>query len=392
MQVNKSRKKSRKNYFCEFCDYVTVNKCDFDKHVTTAKHKINTDLGIFSIKNPKKSEILFRCECCDYNTSNKKDFAKHESTRKHEFHNKQEFIKKSPDHKCELCHKYFSNYNTLWKHKQKCQGEGEGVNSVATQSTVKDSEKGTNEMFISFMKQSTEFQQLLFEQNKDLQNTLLVQTNKVIELSKTQNVVNNTTNNMVNQQFNLQLFLNETCKDAMNIMDFVNSLQIQLEDFEATGKLGYIEGITRIIINGLNLIDTTKRPIHCTDVKRETLYIKHDDSWEKEEPEKTNLKTAVNQVARMNLRQLPKWVKENPASEILDTKENNEYVKYSMAALGGIGDEEENRFIDKIMKNVMKNVIVDKSKFEARRMCEALSEGERLDSVVTQSTVKESSD
>jgi len=329
------------------------------------------DLGIFSIKNPKKSEILFRCECCDYNTSNKKDFAKHESTRKHEFHNKQEFIKKSPDHKCELCHKEFLNYNTLWKHKQKCVGVG--VNSGAIRncfaisgcerSEQKCSEQVTNEMFITFMKQSTEFQQLLFEQNKDLQNTLIVQTNKVVELSNTQGVVNNTTNNMVNQQFNLQLFLNETCKDAMNIMDFVNSLQIQMEDFEATGKLGYVEGITRIIINGLNLIDTTKRPIHCTDVKRETLYIKHDDSWEKEEPEKMNLKTAVNQVARMNLRQLPKWVKENPASEILDTKENNEYVKYSMAALGGRGDEEENRFIDKIMKNVMKNVIVDKSKF-----------------------------
>ena len=146
----------------------------------------------------------------------------------------------------------------------------------------------------------------------------------------------------------------------MNIMDFVNSLQLQVEDFETTGKLGYVEGISRIIINGLKQIDTTKRPIHCTDMKRETLYIKHDNSWEKEEPDKTKLKNAVNHVARMNLSQLPLWKKQNPESTVIDTKQNDEYIKYSMAALGGRGDDEEEKFIDKIMKNVIKEVVIDK--------------------------------
>jgi hypothetical protein len=149
----------------------------------------------------------------------------------------------------------------------------------------------------------------------------------------------------------------------MNLTDFVNSLHLQIEDFEATGKLGYVEGISRIIINGLKRVDTTKRPIHCTDMKRETLYIKQDNSWEKEDQNKANLKRAVNQVARMNLSQLPKWQKENPASEVLDTKENEEYIKYSMAALGGKGEEEEERFIDKIVKNVIREVVVSRKPY-----------------------------
>lgn len=359
MEVKKSPK-IPKTLTCECCDYVTVRKQDFDSHLLTLKHQRK----FLEVKKSPKSlnETPYHCTQCNYTTLKKKDFDKHEKTLKHLKVLTPE-INKPEQLSCIQCNRIFANSGGLWKHKQKC---------IPTNKDRPISDTNvTNDMFMEFMKHSKEIQHFLYEQNKELQNTLIEKTcefqnvvidqnNKIIELSKTPSTMINS-NNTMNQQFNIQFFLNETCKDAMNITDFVNSLQLQIEDFETTGKLGYIEGISRIIINGLRRIDTTKRPIHCTDVKRETLYVKDEDTWEKEEPEKTKLKKAVNQVARMNLSQLPKWQKENPESEVLDTKENNEYVKYSLAALGGKDKEEDDKFLDKIMKNVFKEVLVDKT-------------------------------
>lgn len=358
MEVKKSLK-IPKSLICNLCDYTSSRKQDFDSHLLTLKHKrklletqnFPTDLG----------ERPYHCESCNYTTLKKKDYEKHEKTTKHVKAVSPTIIKQDLV-TCQNCNKSFANTSGLWKHKHKC--------NIKNDRSIEQNNNITNEMFMEFMKHSKEIQQFLYEQNKDLQNTLIEKTcefqnvvidqnNKIIELSKNPSTMINS-NNTTNQQFNIQFFLNETCKDAMNITDFVNSLQLQIEDFETTGKLGYIEGISRIIINGLRRIDTTKRPIHCTDVKRETLYVKDEDTWEKEEPEKTKLKKAVNQVARMNLSQLPKWQKENPESEILDTKENNDYVKYSLVALGGKDQEEDDKFIEKIMKNVLREVIIDK--------------------------------
>ena len=306
-------------------------------------------------KNPQKIPKFF-CSVCQYKTGNKKDFIKHSTTPKHL--KQAEMLtnanEKSPehnleivqvdicenDHKCDLCQRNYKHLASLCRHKKNCVSEKKPTDS-------------SSELVFELIKQSKELQNLLLEQNKH-----------IIELSKTQSVTNHITNtnntNTTNNQFNLQFFLNDTCKDAMNIDEFINSLKVTMEDFENTGKLGYVEGITRIIINGLNQVDTTKRPIHCTDVKRETVYIKSDDSWEKENPDKEKLKKAVKQVARMNLSQLPTWQRENPASEVLDTREHCQYVKYSLAALGGVGDKAEEQNIDKIMKNVIKETIVDK--------------------------------
>ena len=307
--ANKNPQKIPK-YFCSQCQYITANKKDFSKHIATLKHL-------------KMVEMLINAN---------------EKSPHHNFPESDETVTIS-DHNCFKCHRKYKHLASLCRHKKNC----------ISKCSLYISNDNTSEIVVELIKQSKELQNLLLEQNK-----------QIFELSKTQSVTNNITNNNINQQFNLQLFLNETCKYAMNLMDFVNSLQLKIEDFEETGKLGYIEGISRIIINGLKKVDTTKRPIHCTDIKRETLYIKNDDLWEKEEHSKINLKRAVNQVARMNLSQLPKWQKENPASEVLDTKENGEYIKYSMAALGGNNDEEEEFFVNKIMKNVMREVVIDK--------------------------------
>jgi len=283
---------------------------------------------------------------------------------------------------CETCNKSFVNASGLWKHKSKCKViENKESFANATDSSrspslalrraseelvvkMDDNEnKQVNTMvfnetiFMEFMKSNKELQSFLVEQNLKLMS----------ELSKSNYVTNNSnnnSNNITNNQFNLNFFLNETCKDAMNISDFVNSVKLSIEDFENTGKLGYIEGISRIIINRLKCIDTTKRPVHCTDAKRETLYVRDEDTWAKDSDDNMKLKKAVSQVARMNLSQLPKWQKENPESEILDTKQHDQYVKYAMAALGGKGEEEEDKFIDKIMKNVLKEISIDKSTYK----------------------------
>jgi hypothetical protein len=199
--------------------------------------------------------------------------------------------------------------------------------------------------------------------SQELQNVLLEQNNKLFELANKQTITNtnsnNTTNN--NNQFNLQFFLNETCKDALNITDFINSLQLKVSDFETTGRLGYVEGISRIILNGIKDMDISKRPVHCTDLKRETVYIKHENEWEKENSDKKKLKWAINSVAQMNLKQLPNWQLENPECINMDTRQNEELIKYSLAALGGQYKEEEDKYMDKIMKNVLKEVVVDKN-------------------------------
>lgn len=355
MEVKK-RQKSPTILNCELCDYITCKPNELLKHNSTRKHQNALIHARMEVKIGHNEDYkIYTCTHCNYAHKNKTNYEKHLVTKKHlsTISGKDDTEK----NKCEYCNKTYSNSGGLWKHKQKCKKEE--VEPIETPQII--------DMFLQFMKQNADLQNTFVEKTTELQNTIIEQnkehSKQILELSKNQAMVinnNNTTNN--NQQFNIQFFLNETCKDAMNIMDFVNSLQLKIEDFETTGKLGYIEGISQIIINGLKKIDTTKRPIHCTDVKRETLYIKHEDTWEKEEPDKNKLKRAVNQVARMNLSQLPKWQEQNPESEILDTKEHCQYMKYSLAALGGRGEDEEEKFMNKIMKNVMKEVVIDKNK------------------------------
>jgi hypothetical protein len=224
---------------------------------------------------------------------------------------------------------------------------------------------------IEVLKESKELQQVLIEQNKELQNKLLEQNKQlleqneehhkqIIELAGKQgsNTINshNKTNN-----FNLQFFLNETCKDAMNIADFVNSLQLTTDDFETTGKLGFIDGISRIFIKELKKLDTEKLPIHCTDFKRETVYIKDNDIWEKDNDEKKRVKWAIDKIAKLNYNQIQQWQEKFPECRENNTPENEYFFRLVKVALGGYGKEEQDKFSEKIMRNVLKEVVVDKN-------------------------------
>jgi hypothetical protein len=156
------------------------------------------------------------------------------------------------------------------------------------------------------------------------------------------------------------MFLNEQCKDAISITDFIDSLRLDVSDLEETGKLGYVLGISRIFINKLKELDIHERPLHCTDIKRETVYIKDKDVWEKEAKEKSTLKQVVKKIARKNLQQLPAWQEQHPDFTKLDTSENTEYMQISINALGPYSKEEEEKDIDKIMKNVLKEVVLER--------------------------------
>ena len=231
----------------------------------------------------------------------------------------------------------------------------------------------TNPAFImNLVKDNQEFKSLLMESQKiqfEQQKKQEVLINKVIELSQEPRTVNqgNITNHgnitQNNQKhFNLQFFLNDTCKDAINITDFVKTIvsELQLEDLEETARLGYVDGISRIFVNALSNLEINKRPIHCTDIKRETVYVKHKDNWEKENQDKQNLKKAVDFIANKNMYQINDWKEENPNWTDNESQEGQVLNKLYMATTGGFSDEEDTKYVKKIIKNVLQEVVVEK--------------------------------
>jgi len=264
---------------------------------------------------------------------------------------------------CPICKNCFKSASGIWKHKQKCKPAAESPPNISVASPAPMPVETENHPSTALI---CEMFKEMMKSNKEMQNMFLEQNTKLFEIAKQNSTASHQSNNTnslnTNNQFNLNFFLNETCKDAVNLTDFINSLQVQVEDFENTGRLGYVEGISRIIMNGIKQMDVNKRPIHCTDVKRETVYVRDQNVWEKENPEKEKLKKAVNRVAQMNLNQLQQWQKLNPDCVNNNSKENNEYIRLSLTALGGETEEEEEKYMDKIMKNVLREVVVDKNK------------------------------
>jgi len=206
------------------------------------------------------------------------------------------------------------------------------------------------------IKDNNELRKMMMEQ----QTLLLENNNKVLEICK--NGTHNTTNthtNSHNKAFNLNFFLNETCKNAMNIMDFAESIQLQISDLEAIGEVGYVEGISNIIVKNLKALDITERPIHCADKKREVIYIKDEDKWEREDDDKKKLKKVINKVAFKNQRLLPKYKEAHPGCNYSDSKFSDQYSKLVIEAMGGTGNNDAEK-TDKIIRNIAKEVVIDK--------------------------------
>ena len=300
---NKSLVKISKDYECKICDYTTSRKYNLDIHLKSIKHK-NNDLATNS--NNSLVEI---------------------SKMQH----------------CQNCNKEFNDRSGLWRHKKKCKYEDNIVNYCEKNEIEEDvnkNESSNKDDLINYLiKENQEFKNLILE----------------IVKKDTYNTTNNISNN---KSFNLNLFLNETCKDAMNIMDFVESIKLQLSDLEKVGELGYVEGISNIIIKNLKELDISQRPVHCTDKKRETMYIKDEDKWEKDEEQK-KMHKVIKKVAAKNARLVLKYKELHPDCSTYHSKYSDQYNKIIIEAMGGSGDNDYEKE-EKIIRNISKVIGVDK--------------------------------
>jgi hypothetical protein len=305
MEDNKKRQKNAEKFVCEYCNFKCCKKSDWGRHILRPKHTKNKNDNKNdtndNIKTPNELSSVYKCDCGN--------------------------IYKHP--------------SGLSRHKraQNCQknANNESYNNGGEIKTL------TN-LVLEVVKQNQEL------------------TNKIVEMSGNMNnntLINNHSNNN-NKTFNLNMFLNETCKDAMNITDFVDSLQLQLSDLEDVGKLGFVEGISNIIVKNLKALDVHKRPVHCADKKREVIYIKDEDKWEKDNDEKQRLRKAIKNVAYKNEKLLPKYKELHPGCNYSDSKYSDHYSKLVIEAMGGSGNNDLEKQ-DKIIRNIAKEVVIDKT-------------------------------
>ena len=330
----------------------------------------------------------FFCEKCNYNTSKKSSYDKHLLTAKHKMLTNDyiKVAKSCSEFICCKCNKIYKSRVGLYLHKKKC--------SLVVENPAKVQQKLENTMVLSdpsltplknsngipfdsstklpvMISNDAPSERLISNDNgynlSAIVLDLLKQNNELqkqlIELSKEKSIVmnncttNGNTNNM-NNHFNIQVFLNDKCKDAINIDQFIKDIQISITDLENVGNQGYVQGISDIIIKNLRTLELTKRPMHCTDIKRETIYIKDADKWEKDSEDKPKIKNVINRVAKKNLAKIQDWYKDHPEVTVLDSKDyemNHKLIRQSF------GDGDLDVLQNKVVKHLVKEVYVDKT-------------------------------
>jgi hypothetical protein len=301
--------KKNKQYICELCNLQTDNKKDFNKHIMTAKHLKTISGNNFCVINgDKKDNNPLACQCG----------------------------------------KSYKHHSSLWKHKKTCSNKNNQseINEMVEQMSDK-------ELIMYLLKENKEFKELIIDQS----NKMMEQNNKMLQLAN-KPTIGNFNNNCNNKQFNLQVFLNDKCKNAMNMSDFLDTIQIEDDDFENIGKLGYIQGISNIFIKGLKDLDETVRPMHCNDIKRETLYIKDNDTWDKDE-NKHKVRNAIAMIAHKNIKYIPIWTDNHPEALDSTNKKNDLYMKIANQVTTAITPDDDIG-INKIIRNVANKVIIDK--------------------------------
>jgi hypothetical protein len=315
MDANNFQPETSRNFSCDSCDFKCSKLCNWKSHLLTVKHNAKKKLINANKKNIKTSDIIFTCECG----------------------------------------KIFKHNPSLSRHKKKCNFKEnieiieENINSHTELNNI------SPELILNIIQQNQEFKDLLMEQN----NKNLELQKQMLEVIK--NGTNNNTNiNSNNKTFNLQVFLNETCKDAMNIMDFVDSIKIQLSDIESIGELGYVNGMSKLIIKHLNALEENMRPVHCSDPKRDSLYVKDKNVWEKEDPENKKIKKAIKYISNKNICALPEWKAKYPDCIYSDSNKSDQYNHIVLEAMGGSGDNDAEK-ADKIVKKIAKVVTIDKN-------------------------------
>lgn len=322
-------------YICDECEFVTVRLRDYNRHMTSSKH-------LYTLT---KKQYKYNCEECEFKTNREYDYIRHNESAKHIE------MSKLKIYTCIECSKKYSQYNSYWYHRSKC-------------CPTTEDEQNAFSPFISLdtITQHDIFKQLMAEQNEQMTSKMselhhIVNdiNGKMDDLSSRDNITYNT-----NNHFNLNLFLNVYCKDAMNLSDFMNSIDIQLHELEYIGKHGYVAGITKIITSRLSAMDICKRPIHCSDLRREVLHIRENNEWIKDiDGEKT--RAFIYNVNIINYKSIGKWMIAHPKCEVLDTPEYNQWFSIAKQSVNP-GEGKENRN-NTIFKNVIKFCHIDKPAF-----------------------------
>jgi hypothetical protein len=320
-------------------------------------------------KMPKNAET-FNCDLCHFKCSKKSNWETHISTRKHQkITNDNE---KMPNEFVCNCGKSYKYTSGLSRHKRVCDVKSKvTVSSSPSPWDAFPDDFSDKRLILKMLDDSAEMKKTLVEQNKQIieqNNTMKELTNKmttIIEnntnaLTTYKNTNNVTTNNITNNQFNLNLFLNDTCKDAMNITEFLEDLEIQMKELENVANNGYVTGITDIILTRLKKLDISKRPLHCTDVKREVLYIRDENAWNKDDSDKAKLKKMITSVANKNYRKIPEWREKNPECKEPENEQYDFCIKMMRNSLGELGDEQ-TKLEEKIIKNIAKQVAINKT-------------------------------
>ena len=363
-------------YSCEICDYNTSRKSDINRHLKS-KCQFKREMRKENAQNAQNAQInnidtINHIDTITHvDTINHIDTITHVDTINHiDTINHVDITDKNASrdnnnakhYKCETCDKIYVNSGGLWKHKQKC-----------TVIKEQETEDVLTNAIINLLSQHNELRNIVMEQNKqnfelttqtinDISKHITSELVNAVKTNFVPSVINNNTMNNSNNTFNLNLFLNETCKDALNIDEFINNIQVTNADLEETARLGYSNGIGRIFVNELNALDVTKKPIHCSDMKRETIYIKENNVWEKDNNDKTKLVEAIKKVARKNYMHIFEWEKTYPKCKTdFDSKERKQYNKIVSNSMIGGTDAEITDNINKIVKIVIKNSVIDKT-------------------------------
>ena len=292
-------------------------------------------------KKASKSVILHTCEKCAFICSRESDYTRHKLTAKHKRNDigLQKSVNKALDpHVLQDNKQYICDCGMVYKYRQGLYKHHKTCLNLQPENNI---DNLTDKQLI--MK--------LLQENTEMRKAL-------VEISKTSTINSNNTNS--NNKFNLQFFLNETCKDALNINDFVSSIQLQLTDLETTGRVGYVEGISKIIVHNLNNMEQYRRPVHCADAKREIMYIKDNNEWTKEDTEKPLLTRAIKIIANENIKKISEWKRLNPDCTNSDSKKNNVYLNIVSNAMSGSSQEETNKNIEKIISNIVKETQIEK--------------------------------
>ena len=339
----KKRQKTIQIFECTLCNFKCSKNSEFERHKMTAKHQ--------RLTNPnKKTPNLYSCVCG-------KDY-KHQSTlcAHKKKCKKWRFFLKNPNLKTRLdnqSNKYNHNNNITYD----CSDENYDSDEM---SEMSEESHSNTDLIVSLLRQNNEFKSFMIDQCNNMQQQTQSLQKQLIEVVKDGKIINNNTTTNNNQKFNLNFFLNTTCKDAMNMSEFIENMNIDFKDIENIGKQGYVLGMTDMILSRIKDLDVTKRPLHCTDLKRETMYIKDNDEWSKDTPSNSNLHNMISIVAKQNYGALPLWRQQHPES--LD----GNHPKYSFCLdmmkniLGDVGDGQI-RLDNKVIKNLSRHILVDKN-------------------------------